>query len=74
MVPWTAATAPVHESTMDNGHGTAGRIGLGPFGHSGRWEFASGEGKGRGGLGGPHRGYKRAPRWWSRPGDGDAPW
>jgi hypothetical protein len=24
MVPWTMATVPVHESTMDSGHGTAG--------------------------------------------------
>jgi hypothetical protein len=24
MIPWTTATVPVHESTMDSGHGMAG--------------------------------------------------
>jgi hypothetical protein len=35
---------------------------LGPFGCSGQREFASGKGKGRGGLGGPNHGRRWAAR------------
>jgi hypothetical protein len=51
-----------------------GLAGVAPLGRSGRWELAISGGKGRGGLGRPHRGYKRAVWWRSRPGDGGPRW